>query len=188
MGRSDTKEQIPIDKIADVLRNPGHYSELYPETLPLTRRLYQQLGTQEPTKPAPAIVPYEPVQAIEQAMGQPKERLYFQHPAMNDVDTVRPGRNAIHRDTRGYQGQQQTRSPIEQDATPTRTYSDATLSVVETDMVCDVEVVPRTQDRRQQEIGVRALTWMDILERGEWPLPCGVEMGDLFVVLCKETV
>ncbi|KAI9068978.1 hypothetical protein FKP32DRAFT_105645 [Trametes sanguinea] len=34
---------IPADRIEDVLRDPGYYCEVYPDTLPLTRRLYRQI-------------------------------------------------------------------------------------------------------------------------------------------------
>ncbi|KAI0350881.1 hypothetical protein OH77DRAFT_1439591 [Trametes cingulata] len=41
-----TRKDIPADKILDVLRNPAHYCEVYPETFPLTRKLVRQLQTQ----------------------------------------------------------------------------------------------------------------------------------------------
>ncbi|OSD00653.1 hypothetical protein PYCCODRAFT_1460149 [Trametes coccinea BRFM310] len=34
---------IPVDRFEDVLRDPGYYCEVYPDTLPLTRKLYQQI-------------------------------------------------------------------------------------------------------------------------------------------------
>ncbi|KAI0367674.1 hypothetical protein BV20DRAFT_544407 [Pilatotrama ljubarskyi] len=41
-----TRKDIPADKILDVLRNPAHYCEVYPETFPLTRKLVRHLQTQ----------------------------------------------------------------------------------------------------------------------------------------------
>lgn len=184
-----------MDKIADVLRNPGHYSEQYPDTLPLTRKLYQQLGAKKLAKSTHGIVSHEPAQAVE-PLRRPMQGLHFQHLDVNREDTVHPGHNSVRRDMQRHQGRPEPRSPAGEGETSTRSSPDSTLSIVEVDIVYDDEPVQPTHDgarpthdrvqptrnQRQHEIGVRALTWMDILERGEWPLPCDVEMGDLFVV------
>ena len=41
------RKTIPTDKFLDVLQSPAYYAELYPDILPLTRKLYLQLRTQE---------------------------------------------------------------------------------------------------------------------------------------------
>ena len=41
------RKTIPTDKFLDDLQSPEYYAELYPDVLPLTRKLYLQLRTQE---------------------------------------------------------------------------------------------------------------------------------------------
>ncbi|KAI0767214.1 hypothetical protein C8Q74DRAFT_1278860 [Fomes fomentarius] len=59
-SREVARQQIPVDKFLDVLQNREYYAELYPDVLPLTRRLFAQLRAQAGNKRGPNVQWAEP--------------------------------------------------------------------------------------------------------------------------------
>lgn len=59
-SRETARQQIPVDKFLDVLQNREYYAELYPDVLPLTRRLFAQLRAQAGNSRGPNVQWAEP--------------------------------------------------------------------------------------------------------------------------------
>ncbi|KAI0330028.1 hypothetical protein GY45DRAFT_1324279 [Cubamyces sp. BRFM 1775] len=111
------------------------------------------------------------------------EGLCSGHPDVNGDEVLPPSQGTVREGFQSHQDEQLPPCPVYEDMRSPSTYSDTTFAPAETGSVRHDEVVPPTHGRSQHGVGVRTVTVMDILEGGDWPLPYGIEMGDMLVVL-----
>ncbi|KAI0634396.1 hypothetical protein C8Q77DRAFT_751055 [Trametes polyzona] len=89
------KKEIPTEKFADVLRDPEYFSNFYPETLPLTRKLLRQVRALRETRGMllGAVTNHETFGA--RAMPMPPNECLTQEPSVGSMFAGRLELNII---------------------------------------------------------------------------------------------